>query len=158
MATPKKNTKAPEAATVAEGEGVKAPVVVVETGAKAGEQSSSAPNTDEAADAIIKVAASPTSEAVVTATSESSFEATEDNVLASMTQPLLTDLVLITEIDVVEVIGPDAGRWRMTGNPRKFGPERMIIPLAELTADDLAELLGDAELKVQRLTIPAESI
>ena len=47
MARPKTDTKAPQGATATEGEGVKAPVVVPEAGASAGEHGSSAPDPAE---------------------------------------------------------------------------------------------------------------
>jgi len=43
------------------------------------------------------------------------------------------------------VTGPAKGRWRAG---RKFGPEPVDIPVAELTEDDLAKLEGDPELVV----------
>ncbi len=46
---------------------------------------------------------------------------------------------------VLRVVGPAKGRWRAG---RKFGPEPVEIPVAELTEDDLAKLEGDPELTV----------
>ena len=46
---------------------------------------------------------------------------------------------------VLRVTGPAKGRWRAG---RKFGPEPVDIPVAELTEDDLAKLEGDPELVV----------
>lgn len=46
---------------------------------------------------------------------------------------------------VLRVTGPAKGRWRAG---RKFGPEPVDIPVAELTEDDLAKLEGDPELTV----------
>lgn len=46
---------------------------------------------------------------------------------------------------VLRVTGPAKGRWRAG---RKFGPEPVEIPVAELTEDDLAKLEGDPELVV----------
>lgn len=46
---------------------------------------------------------------------------------------------------VLRVVGPAKGRWRAG---RKFGPEPVEIPVAELTEQDLAKLEGDPELTV----------
>lgn len=46
---------------------------------------------------------------------------------------------------VLRVTGPAKGRWRAG---RKFGPEPVEIPVAELTEEDLAKLEGDPELTV----------
>lgn len=46
---------------------------------------------------------------------------------------------------VLRVTGPAKGRWRAG---RKFGPEPVEIPVAELTDEDLAKLEGDPELVV----------
>lgn len=56
------------------------------------------------------------------------------------------------EIIEVRVIGPDAGRWRITAAPRHFTPEPTFIPYADLTEADLMELQADTELRVTLIT------
>lgn len=53
---------------------------------------------------------------------------------------------------VLRVTGPAKGRWRAG---RKFGPEPVDIPVAEITEDDLAKLEGDPELTVALVPIEA---
>lgn len=66
-----------------------------------------------------------------------------------VTLPLITRAdPPMPEIIEVRVIGPDAGRWRITAAPRRFTPEPTIIPYADLTEVDLLELQADAELRV----------
>lgn len=70
-----------------------------------------------------------------------------------VTLPLITRAdPPMPEIIEVRVIGPDAGRWRITAAPRHFTPEPTFIPYADLTEVDLMELQADAELKVTLIT------
>lgn len=46
---------------------------------------------------------------------------------------------------VLRVVGPAKGRWRAG---RKFGPEPVEIPVAELSLEDMAKLATDPELVV----------
>jgi hypothetical protein len=51
----------------------------------------------------------------------------------------------VTPNDVVTVIGPPAGRRRAG---MRFGPEPVTIPVADLTGEQLAALMGDPALVV----------
>ncbi|MDO9639686.1 MAG: hypothetical protein Q7J44_14190 [Pseudotabrizicola sp.] len=61
---------------------------------------------------------------------------------ANVVLPLSTSLV---------VTGPKKGRWRIG---RKFGPEPVTLPVAELTEDELQALADDKALNVTAVTPP----
>jgi len=48
----------------------------------------------------------------------------------------------------ISVVGPEGGRRRAG---RRFGPVATVIPLADLSEEDLAAIEGDRELRVSRL-------
>lgn len=48
----------------------------------------------------------------------------------------------------ISVVGPEGGRRRAG---RRFGPVATVIPLADLSEEDLAAIEGDPELRVSRL-------
>lgn len=50
--------------------------------------------------------------------------------------------------ETIEVTGPARGRWRAC---RRFGPNPETIAVADLTAEELAEIEGDPFLRVKRV-------
>ena len=55
-------------------------------------------------------------------------------------------------VPALQVRGPANGRWRAG---RHFGPEPVVIPLAELSEDERVAIEADPVLSVREVEVPA---